>query len=392
MGEAVNHADRAHAVLSASSASQWLNCTPSARLSEKLEEQRSEYADEGTLAHEYSENEIRYKLGLIDEKEYNGVLRKCKAHKMYTTDLAEQCEPYILLVFEQIAEAQFKNPDALILVETKVSLEEFIEEGFGTCDVIVIADGIMWITDLKFGKGVRVSAIDNSQLKLYGAGALTAFDMLYDIQTVRLTISQPRLDSISSWDIDAQELLDWAYSHVKTQAALAFFGEGEHIIGDWCRFCKGKVLCPALREEALRFAQSDFSEELETLEIEDEYLLNVYDVADRIKSYLSAVEDHIFKQALAGKKWPGYKLVEGRSVRTIKDEIAALKALRANSIDEDFIVNRKLKGLGDLTKYLGAKKFDDILGKFISKPPGKPTLVIEDDKREAINKADDFAD
>ena len=366
-------------------------------MSESLTEERSIFADEGTLAHEYSENELRFKLGIIDEFKYNSKNTELKRHKLYTTALAEQVEPYITLVFEQVSEARAKNPDALILVETKVSLQAFIEDGFGTCDVIIIADGIMWITDLKFGKGVRVSAVENSQLMLYGAGALIAFDMLYDIDTVRLTISQPRLDAVSSWDISASELMAWASTYVKTQADLAFKGEGEHKPGDWCRFCKAKVLCPALKTEALSFAKSDFKEQTTPPEgdcnrVSDDYLLEVFKVADRIKSYLSAVETRVFNEALKGKKWTGYKLVAGRSNRVIQDEAAAIKALEAGKVAEEFYINRKLKGLGDLTKNLGTKRFEELLGKYIHKPEGKPTLVDESDKREELNSANDFAD
>jgi hypothetical protein len=386
-----NHKDRAHAVLSASGASRWLNCTPSARMCEGIQEETSAYATEGTLAHEYAENILRKKLGLITTKEYNLKNGDLRSHPMYTTDLDDEVDPYVTLVLEQIAEARATSPDALILLEEKVSLEVYIKEGFGTCDLIIIADGIMYITDLKFGKGVRVSAVENSQLMIYGVGALEAFGMLYDIHTVRLTICQPRLDAVSTWDIDAAELLTWAEEYVTKQAEKAYAGEGEHNPGDWCRFCKAKPFCPALREEALFIAEADFTEP-EGL-VEEEGLLEVYHIADRVVQYLDAVKAHIYSSALAGKKWPGLKLVQTKANRRIVDEAKAISILRKEGYAEELFLNTtvRLAGLGDLKKYLGEKKRDTLLKDVIIQPEGKPALVPESDNRPEVSSADDFA-
>jgi hypothetical protein len=384
-----NHSERAHAVLSASGASRWLNCTPSAKMSEGIVEEASPHAEEGTLAHEISENILRHKLGFITEKEFNAKTMELRRHPMFTTDIEFEVGPYIEIVLEQIAEARATTPDALILIEEKVSLEVYIENGFGTCDLIIIADDLMWVIDLKFGKGVRVSAIDNSQLKLYAVGAVEKYSILYDITTVRLMIVQPRLDAVSVWDIPTTELIEWAEGYVKPQAKLAYAGEGEHMPGDWCRFCKAKVHCPALKKEALEFAAADFNAEEPGTDLE---LLEVFEKSDRITNYLEAVKDHIYKEALAGKKFPGYKLVEGRSNRKIVDEQKAMTILQTAGYDELIYLNKivKLKGLGDLEKNLGKANMGKYLGEVIVKPEGKPALVPESDKRPELNSADDF--
>jgi hypothetical protein len=359
-------------------------------MSEGIPNETSPYAEEGTLAHELSENIIRYKLGLIDQKSYNEKTMELRRSKIYTTDIEDEVTPYVELVLEQVAEARAMSSDALVMVEQKVSLEAYIQEGFGTCDLIIIADGVMYVTDLKFGKGVRVSAVENSQLKLYAVGALEEFGMLYDIETIRLTISQPRLDAVSIWDVPAEDLLIWAEDFVKPQADLAFEGKGDHNPGDWCRFCKAKVFCPALKEEALFIAEADFDPNLSNEE-EDE-LLQVFEVADRITNYLESVKAHIYKRALEGRKFPGYKLVEGRSTRRIEDESKAIAVLKRAGYDESVYLNKivKLMGLGDLKKYLGEANRDKLLGDLIVKPEGKPSLVPESDKRPEWNSSDDF--
>lgn len=385
-----NHSDRAHAVLSASGASRWLNCTPSARMCDGIEEESSDSAKEGTTAHELSENILRKKLGIISDKEHNLRLLEIRKSPFWSTDMEDQVEPYITLVLEQIAEARGSSVDALVLIEEKVSLETYIMEGFGTCDLIIIADGIMYIIDLKFGKGVRVSAIENSQLKLYGVGALEAFGMLYDIHTVRLTISQPRLDAISTWDISADDLMFWAEEYVAPTAKLAYAGLGETNPGDWCRFCKAKAFCPALREETLAIAEVDFediSQDLDTL-------LEVYHVAGRVREFLSAVETHVYSKALEGHKWTGLKLVTSSGNRRIADVAKAIASLKKAGYEDHIYLNiePKLKGLGDLKKNIGQAKMDQLLGKLIIKPEGKPALVDESDNRPEFNKADDFLD
>lgn len=386
------HADRAHAVLSASSASRWLNCTPSARLSEGLYQESSKAADEGTLAHELAENELRKYFGLISEVDYNNRFRELRKSPHFYVEILQDLEPYISLVIEQVNEARAMHPKAVILIETKLSLEKYISEGFGTCDIIIISGNWLWVTDLKFGRGVRVSAVDNPQLKLYALAALIAYGLLYDIEHVRLTIAQPRLDAVSVFDITADEIYKWADEVVKPKAVEAFEGKGEAIVGSWCRYCKAQSLCPAMREKAIETVQLDFQPPKEL--VDELELLQVYEFAEIIEGYLAAVKAHVYRRAIEGMKWPGMKLVEGKSNRTIPEPDKVIKALKKGGYDMSVFVRTttSLVGLTELEKFLGKAKMAEVVGPFIVKPQGKPTLVDESDKRDEINAnpADDF--
>lgn len=385
-------AERAHAVLSASSADRWLNCTPSAVMCDKAPKESNAYADEGTLAHKLAEIAIMHLLRKTDVEEYTKQINAHRSSLHWYDDIMKDLEPYVMHVVEQI-----KLPGAVWELEKRTDLTAFVPDGFGTTDAKVIADGVLYINDLKFGRGVRVSAENNSQLKLYASGALLEFNLLYDIHTVRLAIVQPRLDAISTWDIDPEELLAWAEKVVKPTAKIASKGEGKHKTGSWCQFCNAKVMCPAIKKEALASAIKDFSIEDEKLEarnldLEEEWeddLLEVYLKTPRIREYLDAVASYMYTQALKGKKWPGLKLVAGQSKREIVDPDGAIDALEAEGLKETQYINKKIKGIGELEKLLG-DFFDPLLGKFIEKPKGKPTLVEASDKRPEISSANDF--
>lgn len=379
----INHADRSHSVLSASGAERWMNCTPSARLSEKMPQQDSDYAKEGELAHEVAEITLLHRVGHRNDSDLSARMKVLRKSAHWYDGITEDVLPYVDFIHEQIN----SDKDSALHVEVKVDLSAFIEQGRGTCDSAVIAKDTLYITDLKFGRGVRVSAVDNSQLKLYAVGALQEFGMLYDITTVVLSIVQPRLDAVSTWAITVDDLLDWAENTVKPVAEIAFNGEGDHAPGDWCRFCRAKVICPALKAEALSAAELDFSADDVDKDSEDD-LLQVYAVADRITDYLETVKAFVYQRALEGKRWPGLKLVAGKSSRRIADEWIALTLLIDEGYDRDQLINVKLKGIGELEKLLG----DDfeLLNGCIDKPTGKPTLVDESDKRQEINKAEDF--
>src|SRR3990167_2083525 len=385
------HSDRAHAVLSASSADRWLNCTPSAVMSEKIPYTASSYADEGTLAHEIAETNILQETGHFTIKEFRERLAVHADDPNYYVPIHRDVQPYVDHVLELI-----NLPDSMWQLEKKTDLTAFIPDGFGTTDAVVIAEGVLYIVDLKFGRGVRVSAVDNSQLKLYAAGVLLEFDTLYPIHTVRLSIVQPRLDAISTWDISPAELLQWAEDYVKPTAEIAAKGEGIHKTGDWCKFCRAKIMCPALRAEALQLAEQYFSKEDEAyaaehgLEMEwEEGLLGIYRLSDRIQDFLESVKAHVYQRAVNGHKWPGLKLVEGRSNRRITDESAALALLKKNGFNLAVCTNTKIKGIGDLEGLLG-DQFAAVLGRYVEKPKGKPTLVDESDRRPEISTANDF--
>lgn len=386
----VKHADRAHAILSASGSDRWMNCTPSARLEEAYPEQTSDYAEEGTLAHEFAEQMLRHRTGSISAKDFNQRVSELKKHRLYYDGMMKEVEPYVTLVLEQMG----LDKDPVLIIEHRSDFSSYVPDGFGTTDAAVIAKRILFITDLKFGKGIRVSAKDNPQLKLYALGALTAFDMLYDIDTVRLTISQPRLDAVSTWDITPEDLIKWGEEVVKPTAVIADKGEGDLKPGEWCKFCRAKVNCPALREEALTVARNDFEPADIATKVEngEDVLLSIYEAADRITDYLQAVKAYVLQRAIAGKKWKGLKLVAGKSNRTITDERTVRHILTNRKYKFEDFENVKLKGIGDLEKLLGKADFEKIVGPYVSKPPGKPILVEASDPRPEFSSADDFKD
>lgn len=357
---------RKHAILSASAAHRWLACTPSARLEEKEPEQVSAYAEEGTEAHATAEALL---------KEY------LETGKIDKTGINYYILSYVDFVVERINAA--KNP--VVLIEQRLDFSPWVPEGFGTGDVVIISDGTLEIIDLKYGKGVPISAENNPQIRLYALGALNLFGYLYDVETVVMTIVQPRLDSITTEEMTAQELLDWAEEYVKPRAKLAWEGAGEFKAGEHCRFCRVRQTCRARAEYNLELARYDFKKpEL----LEDHEVAEILDRAEELARWAADVQEYALTQAVHGKKWPGYKLVEGRSVRRITDEAQAVEKLKAAGLAEDDIYKKSLVGVTALEKLLGKKRFNEILGDLVEKPPGKPTLVPENDKRPEINSAE----
>ena len=388
----VNHSERAHALLSASGASRWLNCTPSPRLEEGFANESSSFAEEGTLAHELAELNLKRELKILNVEEYlMSALPFCE-NKYHSIEMEDYVQVHIDYVLEQFAEARRKTPDAILLIEQKVDITHLIENGFGTCDVIIIADGTLEVIDLKYGLGVRVSAEDNSQLKLYGSGALEAYNLMYDIHTVKLTITQPRMDSISSWEISAEDLRQWGEEVVKPKAQIAYAGEGEQVTGEWCKFCKASPRCKAQADKALELAKLDFAE---PMLLTDAQLIEVYAQSPQVTKWLSAVTDYIFKEAMNGKKWGGYKLVDGQNRRGWTDEEQVFNILIATDFDRDDFTSTKIKGIGDIEKLVGKKVFPTLLGDVVTFKKTSPSLVPESDKRPALGidqaKAD-FAD
>lgn len=390
--EVINHAERAHALLSASGASRWLNCTPSPRLEQAYVEETSDYAQEGTLAHEFAEINLKKDLKLIPLKEYNKLAKEFRSSKFYTDEMEEEVQKHVDYVKQQYAEALRITPDAKLLIEERVDLTAYIEEGYGTNDDIIIADGVLEVIDLKYGKGLRVSAENNPQLKLYGLGALRAFDLMYDIHTVRVTVTQPRLDSISSWEVSREDLIEWGETIVRPTAKKAYAGEGEQKPGDWCRFCKAKPQCRALADLTLQTAKEDYTNpNIETI-LSDKEILDIYQKSAIITDWLNSLNSYILSEAVKGKKWEGLKLVEGRSNRVITDPEKVEEVLTAKGYKKEEFTNSKLKGLGDLEKLVGKKNFNPLLAEYVDKPKGKPTLTTEDDKRPEYFENEAFSD
>lgn len=380
------HSTRSHAVLSASGASRWMNCTPSAQLEAKYGvKTNSEYAAEGTLAHELAE--LLLTSFLKRQEPPAKQIAAIENNPLYTHDMPDYVAQYVEYCQGAYSELLKLDPrDTEMRIEAKLDLSNYVPESFGTADCIVVGGDTMEVIDLKYGKGVVVYADDNPQLKLYALGAYDLLGMLYNIKTVRLTIVQPRLDSISSWELPLDELLDWAENELREKARLAHAGQGEPTIGAWCKFCSVKSRCTALYQESLDVADNDFEDDPRIMT--DEQVSDILSRSDLITDFLDAVKEYALDQALGGKSWPNFKLVEGRSVRKFGAEDSVIAAVLEESfpdVPREEFFNSKIKGITDLEKLLGKKKFAEMLGDYIVKPAGKPTLVSAADKRPAID-------
>lgn len=376
-----------HAILSPSAASRWIACPPSARLEQQFPDSESEFAAEGTLAHKLGEAMIRRDAKMISKTEFNRKLKEIKADKLFQPEMIEYCEDYAAFVAEKFAAVKAHTPHAMLKVETKLDMSEYVPEGFGTADVCIGGDGVLEFIDLKYGKGVPVYATQNKQMMLYSLGALLALGFLYDFQSIRMTIYQPRLDNISSWEIYVDELMHWAEKELKPAAEKAFKGEGKFAIGPHCQFCRARAMCKAQADYQLEMARHDFAAPA---------LVQPEDISDVLKrkkdfeSWLKEVEDFAMEQALNhGVKWPGMKLVEGRSNRMYIDEKAVIEKLTETGYTEDKIFKpRALLGIGEMEKLVTKKAFGDLLGPFVTKPPGKPTLVPAEDPRPELKSVE----
>lgn len=381
---------RKHALLSASSADRWLNCTPSARLTEDIKDKSSPYAAEGTLAHDLGELKLKKELKQITTRTFNKELKEIQAHEMYYTGMDDDVEDYTNYVIETYHEALTKTKDAQIFLEERLDFSMYVPEGFGTGDCVIIADGEMEVIDLKFGKGVEVSPINNSQLKLYALGAYEKFGFIYGIESITMTIAQVRLNNISSWTITADMLEEWAEEKLKPTAQIAYEGKGETVPGDWCTFCKVRHTCRA-RAELMLGTYEKFDKDPGTLNGAE--IAEVLEKAGDIQKWAKEMQEYALEEALNGTKFPGWKLVEGRSNRQIEDPDTLAEVLIKEGYEEEKIFKPKaLEGITNLEKLIGKKKFGELGSLFISKPPGKPTLVTEDDKRPELDSVEDEFD
>jgi len=376
----------AHAILSPSSASRWLSCTPSARLEQSFPDSSGMAAAEGTLAHNLGELILRKYFWLIKDQEYNHCLTLIKCDPLYNEDLQSHAEAYAAFVIEHFESAKLTTKDALIFIEKSLDLTDFVPEGFGTGDAVIIADGTMKIIDLKYGKGVSVSCVKNKQMMLYALGALKEFDYMYDVNNVEMIIYQPRLDNISSYEMTAADLMQWGTTELIPKAKLAFEGKGEFCPGDHCRFCKVKPQCKALANQQLELAKYDFQE---SVLLTDAEIADVLGRADTFSSWIKSVEDYAYSEAVNNnKKWPGWKLVEGRSNRVYADQQKVADKLLSEGFDEETIYTKSLLGITAMEKVITKKTFETVLTGLVIKPQGKPALVPENDKRPEYKSAD----
>lgn len=368
-----------HALLSASGAHRWLECTPSAQLELQFPQSTSEYAEEGTAAHELCELTARYWLGEISAAEYENQRDELAKGKYYNAEMQECANDYAKFVAEKTAAARETCEDAFTALEVRVDFSKYVKDGFGTGDCIIVSDNVLEIIDFKYGKGVRVEAAGNPQMKLYALGAYLEYNTLFDIDSVRMTIFQPRLSGVQSSDeITVKELLEWAEKYVKPRAKLAYKGEGEFAPSEEvCKFCRAKAQCKARADKNLKL----FDEAPDVLLLTPEDAGKILEQAGDIQSWLADLESLVSFTLLAGQPVEGWKMVEGRSNRRFADELKVVDAMKAAGYDESLLYERKLITLTQMEKDFGKKAIAETLGELIVKPQGKPTLAPAKDKR-----------
>ena len=360
-----------HSLLSASSSHRWLHCPPSARLCEGYDDKGSNFAAEGTDAHALCEYKLRAALGM-EAKDPTEDL------SWYDAEMEESANGYAAFVMELVEEAKKNCSDLVVLIEQRLDYSRYVAEGFGTGDCVIIADGTLHIVDFKYGRGILVEAEDNPQMMLYALGALELFDCLYDIDTVSMTIFQPRRGNVSTYTLPKADLYEWADTVLAPAAELAWSGEGEYHCGEWCQFCKAKADCRERANANMELAKYEFKQ---PPLLTDEEVEEILGRIDELIAWASDIRDYALQAAIGGKHWTGYKLVEGRSNRKYTDERAVVAAVRAAGYDP---YEHKVLGVTAMTTMLGKKQFNDILGGLVTKPQGKPTLVPDSDKRPAM--------
>lgn len=372
-----------HAYLSASASHRWLACPPSAKLCANILDQASEYAQQGTDCHELC-------AYLVEKALDRDVIDPTENLTYYDAEMQNCAEEYRNYILEQIEAAKEFCKDPQVMIEQRLDFSRWVENGFGTGDCVIVADEILQIIDYKHGLGILVSAGDdehggNSQMMCYALGALEVFGDIYDINQIKMTIFQPRRDNLSTYTISKEDLLKWADEVLAPTAQLAYVGKGEFNAGDHCTFCKVKATCRKRAEYNLELAKYDFEM---PATLDDTEIAAILEKVDEMISWGNDIKDYALQQAQSGVHFEGWKIVEGRSNRKYTDENAVADTVKDAGFDP---YEKKLLGITAMSTLLGKKKFEELLGGLIYKPPGKPTLVPESDKRPAMNTAkDDF--
>ena len=369
-----------HAFLSASSAARWLHCPPSARLGENYKEQNSEYAQEGTEARALCEYKLKKALGIKTKNPTKHLAR-------YSEEMEECANDYVAYLMGELELAKQLCKDPAVFIEQRVDFSRWVKDGFGTADALIVADKVLKVCDYKHGLGHVISAKENPQMMCYALAAVDLFDGIYDIEKVSMTIFQPRRSNVSTFEIAKGELYRWAKEVLQPAAELAFTGEGQFLCGEWCSFCNAKHECRARAEANLLLAKFDFK--LPPL-LEDAEIEVILSKIDSLITWANDIKEYALRQAVSGKLWKGWKLVEGRSNRKYVNEETVVKTVTEAGFDS---YEKKLLSVSAMQKLLGKAKFEELLSTLIEKPQGKPTLVPDSDKRPEMNNAkQDFSE
>ena len=368
-----------HAFLAASASERWLHCPPSAKLCAQEDDQGSEYARQGSDAHALCEHLLLKALGRETRDPTEDLT-------YYDSEMQEAAEAYAAFVMEQVAEAKTVCHDPLICVEQTVDFSKWVQHGFGTADALIVADDTLYITDMKYGVGCLVTAdgedgTGNSQLKCYALGALDTFGDLYDINRIRLSIFQPRRDNVDTFELMKADLLQWADDVLAPIAKLAYEGQGEFEAGNHCQFCRVKATCRKRAEYAMELAKYEFAD---APTLDENEIAEILPQIDILVSWAEDIKSYALNQALSGVRYPGFKLVAGRSNRKYADEAAVARVVSEAGYDP---YDKKLVGITEMTKRLGKKRFEELLNGLLIKPEGKPVLVPVTDTRPELNNA-----
>ena len=368
-----------HAFLAASASERWLHCPPSAKLCAQEDDQGSEYARQGSDAHALCEHLLLKALGRETRDPTEDLT-------YYDAEMQEAAEAYAAFVMEQVAEAKTVCHDPLICVEQTVDFSKWVQHGFGTADALIVADDTLYITDMKYGVGCLVTAdgedgTGNSQLKCYALGAIDTFGDLYDINRIRLSIFQPRRDNVDTFELTKADLLQWADEVLAPIAKLAYEGQGEFVAGNHCQFCRVKATCRKRAEYAMELAKYEFAD---APTLDENEIAEILPQIDTLVSWAEDIKSYALNQALSGVRYPGFKLVAGRSNRKYADEAAVARVVSEAGYDP---YDKKLVGITEMTKRLGKKRFEELLNGLLIKPEGKPVLVPATDTRPELNNA-----
>ena len=368
-----------HAFLAASASERWLHCPPSAKLCAQEDDQGSEYARQGSDAHALCEHLLLKALGRETSDPTEDLT-------YYDAEMQEAAEAYAAFVMEQVAEAKTVCHDPLICVEQTVDFSKWVQHGFGTADALIVADDTLYITDMKYGVGCLVTAdgedgTGNSQLKCYALGAIDTFGDLYDINRIRLSIFQPRRDNVDTFELTKADLLQWADDVLAPIAKLAYEGQGEFEAGNHCQFCRVKATCRKRAEYAMELAKYEFAD---APTLDENEIAEILPQIDTLVSWAEDIKSYALNQALSGVRYPGFKLVAGRSNRKYADEAAVARVVSEAGYDP---YDKKLVGITEMTKRLGKKRFEELLNGLLIKPEGKPVLVPVTDTRPELNNA-----
>ena len=346
-----------HALLSPSSSHRWMNCTPSAMLEAEFENKSSQAVEEGTAAHAFCEHKLKKALRMRSKRPISD----------YDSDeMQEHTDAYVEFVLEQLEIAKQTCKDPIILIEQKVDFSDYVPDGFGTADCLIVSDDKLQIIDFKYGLGVLVEAEENPQMKCYALGALAIYDSLYDITEVSMSIFQPRRENVSTWTVLVEDLRAWAEEELKPKAEMAIRGDGDFCAGEWCQFCRAAVKCRARAEEKLKIAQEEFK--LPPL-LTDEEIEEILPILPDITKWANDIAAYALESAVHhGKEWNGYKVVEGRSNRKYFDEDAVAKAAKEHGYTD--IYKQSLINITEMQKLMGKKDFEEIIGGLLIKPQG----------------------